>query len=178
MNNKNLYFNRYTSPLGLSNLLMFSDGEFLTGLIFEDSNDTSKFKTENACEKKLVIFDETKQWLDIYFSGEKPSFTPKFKIDFKSKFQKQVISFINEIEFGKTTTYGDIASKVAKENGLLKMSAEAVGHAVGSNPICIIVPCHRVVGKNGQMVGYGGGLSNKIKLLNLEKENFSNSTPD
>ena len=122
-------------------------------------------------EKELEIFKETKKWLDIYFSGKVPEFTPKYKINNITDFRKEVIDIMNLIQFGETITYNDIAETIAKKRRIKKMSAQAVGGAVGSNPICIIIPCHRVVGKNGKLTGYGGGIKNKEILLEHEQNN-------
>lgn len=124
----------------------------------------------------MPIFDKTSKWLDIYFSGENPDFIPEYKIENLTPFRKQVIDIMNKIPYGKTTTYNDIAKEIAKSRGIKKMSAQAVGGAVGWNPICIIIPCHRVVGTNGLLVGYGGGINNKIKLLEIEKNDMSKYT--
>ena len=164
------YITIYNSPLGLINIT--SDGEYLTGLYFDKSCDSSKFK-ENYNTKDLKIFDETKKWLDIYFSGKIPTFTPKYKIENLTPFRKQVIDILNTIPYGKTITYKDIANVIAKEKGIEKMSSQAVGNAVGWNPICIIIPCHRVIGTNRSLTGYGGGIKNKIGLLEIEKNDIS-----
>lgn len=148
-------------------MIMNSDGEYLTGLWFEGSKDSSKHETN--CEiKELPIFRETSRWLDLYFSGKIPDFTPKYKINNLTPFRKEVADIMNSIEYGKVLTYNDIAKKIAKDRGIEKMSAQAVGGAVGWNPICIIIPCHRVIGANGNLTGYGGGMKNKIELLKLE----------
>lgn len=164
-----IYGYKYKTPLGLDDILMTSDGVVLTGLWFENSKDTTKHKN-NFLIKKLDIFDETIKWLDIYFSGNIPDFTPNYRIDNLTPFRKKVIDIMCKIPYGKVTTYGDIAKTIAKYMHKEKMSSQAVGGAVGWNPICIIIPCHRVVGKNGEMVGYGGGINNKIKLLEHEKK--------
>lgn len=124
----------------------------------------------------MPIFDKTSKWLDIYFSGQEPDFTPEYKIENLTPFRKQVIDIMNKIPYGKTITYNDIAKEIAKSKGIEKMSAQAVGGAVGWNPICIIIPCHRVVGTNGSLVGYGGGINNKIKLLEIEKNDMNKFT--
>ena len=121
-------------------------------------------------KKDLLIFKETSKWLDIYFNGNVPDFTPKYKIENLTPFRKDVIDIMNEIPFGKTLTYNDIAKTIAKKRGIERMSSQAVGGAVGWNPICIIIPCHRVVGTNGSLTGYGGGIKNKVALLTLEKK--------
>lgn len=162
----------YKAPKEFSNIIMNSDGENLTGLWFEGSRDTSKHVVE--CEEKdLKIFRDTSKWLDIYFSGKNPNFTPKYKIENITPFRKEVIDIMNTISFGKTLTYSDISKIIAKNRGLEKMSSQAIGGAVGWNPICIIIPCHRVVGKNGSLTGYGGGIKNKIALLEHEKNDMS-----
>lgn len=158
----------YKTPNGFSDMIMNSDGEYLTGLWFEDSRDSAKHIID--CEEKnLEIFKETSKWLDIYFSGSLPKFTPKYKIENITPFRQEVIDIMNFIEYGKTMTYNDISKIIAKKRGIKRMSAQAVGGAVGWNPICIIIPCHRVIGANGNLTGYGGGIKNKIALLALEK---------
>lgn len=167
------YKKEYNSPLGI--IYMQSDGEFLTGLWFEKSKDSFKHMEESE-EKELPIFDLTEQWLDIYFGSDIPNFTPKYKVENLTPFRKQVIDIMNKIPYGETITYNDIAKEIAKNNGIKRMSAQAVGGAVGWNPICIIIPCHRVVGTNGSLTGYGGGMENKIKLLEIEKNDMSKFT--
>ncbi len=161
----------YNTPDGFSNMIMNSDGENLTGLWFEDSKDSFKH-TINCEEKDLEIFKETSKWLDIYFSGENPKFMPQYKIVNLTTFRQEVIDIMNSIKFGETLTYNDISKIIAKKRGLKRMSAQAVGGAVGWNPICIIIPCHRVVGANGNLTGYGGGIKNKIALLTHERNNM------
>lgn len=167
-----IYKCTYETPKEFSNMIMNSDGEYLTGLWFEDSRDSSKHKI-NCEEKNLPVFNETKKWLDLYFSGKVPDFTPKYKIENLTPFRKEVIDIINAISYGKTLTYNDISKIIAKNRGIKKMSAQAVGGAVGWNPICIIIPCHRVVGTNGSLTGYGGGIKNKVELLKLENNDMS-----
>lgn len=168
-----IYKYKYKTPNGFSDLLMNSDGEYLTGLWFEGSRDSSKHEI-NCEEKYLPIFKETIKWLDIFFSGKEPDFTPKYKINNLTSFRKEVIDIINAISFGETLTYNDIAKIIAQNRKIEKMSAQAVGGAVGWNPICIIIPCHRVVGTNGSLTGYGGGIKNKAELLKLEKNDMNN----
>jgi len=165
----------YGSPLG--EILIESDGDFLTGLFFKDSPDSKKHKIfepdyvqdkKDARDSGISAVAETCRWLDIYFSGRNPDFTPKFKIENLTPFRKLVVAEMMKIPFGKTAAYGEIAKKIAAEKGIEKMSAQAVGGAVGWNPLCIIVPCHRVVGSNGSLTGYGGGIKNKIALLKIE----------
>lgn len=162
----------YKTPNSFSNMIMNSDGENLTGLWFEDSRDSSKHTT-NCEEKDLEIFKKTSKWLDIYFSGKVPNFTPKYKLNNLTSFRQEVIDIMNSIKFGETLTYNDISKIIAKKRGLKRMSAQAVGGAVGWNPICIIIPCHRVVGTNGNLTGYGGGIKNKVALLTHEKNDMN-----
>jgi len=167
-----IYQMSYKTKEGFHDMIMNSDGEFLTGLYFKNSLDEQKHIQD--CEvKDLPIFRETKKWLDIYFSGKEPDFTPKFKIDAITPFRREVLNILLKIPYGKTITYNDIAKKIGNQRKIKKMSSQAVGNAVGWNPICIIIPCHRVVGSNGSLTGYGGGIKNKAALLTLEKNDMS-----
>lgn len=167
-----MFIQKYETPTGYSNMFMSSDGTFLTGLWFEGSKDALKHSNDFE-EKNLPIFDETKKWLDLYFDGKEPQFIPKYKINNLTPFRKQGIDIMTRIPYGKLVSYNDIAKEISKVNGIKKMSAQAVGGAVGWNPICLIIPCHRVVGSNGNLTGYGGGIQNKIKLLEFEKNDSS-----
>lgn len=155
----------HDSILGV--LTMVSDGEYLTGL-FMDSQQSNDFYTNMKFVENLPVFVDTKRWLDIYFSGKEPDFTPKIKTN-GSPFRGEVWDILRKIPYGTTATYGEIAKEIAQNRGVEKISPQAVGGAVGSNPIGIIIPCHRVVGANGNLTGYAGGLGNKIRLLTLEK---------
>ena len=160
---------RYSTPEGFDDLLMCSDGEVLTGLGFEDAHKHPSFPVETCRGASLPsVIIETCRWLDLYFTGHQPDFTPDYRIDGLTPFRKEVSDIMRGIPYGKTMTYGEIANKIAQKQGIPKMSAQAVGGAVGWNPICIIVPCHRVMGANGNLTGYGGGIHNKIALLRLE----------
>lgn len=170
-----MFIQEYNSPEGYSNIKMSSDGTYLTGLWFENSKDSYKHKY-NFEKKDLPIFDKTINWLDIYFSGENPNFTPEYKIENLTSFRRQVIDIMNRISYGKVITYNDIAKEIASSRGIKRMYAQAVGGAVGWNPICIIIPCHRVVGANSNLTGYGGGIQNKIRLLQHEKHNMDKFT--
>lgn len=162
----------YKTPAGFSDILMNSDGEYLTGLWFEGSRDTSKHTLD--CEEKLLpIFEDTVKWLDIYFSGKSPDFIPKYKIVNLTDFRREVINIMLGIPFGETKTYGEIAQLIARKQGIANMSSRAIGGAVGWNPICIIIPCHRVVGSNRSLTGYGGGINNKVALLKHENNDMS-----
>ena len=159
---------KYETPSGFSDIWMRSDGQVLTGLWFEGSRDQRKHGM--VCEEReLPIFEETVRWLDVFFSGRQPDFTPEYRIDGLTEFRWDVMECMLEIPWGETVTYGEIAAHLAKQRGLARMSAQAVGGAVGWNPICLIIPCHRVVGADGSLTGYGGGLVNKKALLELEK---------
>lgn len=161
------YIWEYSTPNGFDDMLMASDGESLTCLCFGKSKDIYKLPTD--CTKKLLpIFQQTIDWLDCYFSGNIPTFSPNYKLLNATPFRKQVSDIMQKIPYGTTTSYKSIADKIAMQKGINKMSAQAVGGAVGWNPICIIVPCHRVLGSNGSITGYGGGTKNKIALLKLE----------
>lgn len=167
-----MYECTYKTPEGFSNIIMSSDGEALTGLWFKGSMDPSEHIAEHEA-KDLNIFREASRWLDIYFSGKAPDFIPKYKLADITPFRRRVIDIMNTVKFGETLTYSDIAKTIAKERRLDRMSAQAVGGAVGWNPICIIIPCHRVVGANGNLTGYGGGIQNKIALLKHEKNDIT-----
>ena len=160
------YINHYDSPLG--KITFASNGKELTGLWFNGQKYFASTLTKEYEQKNLPVFEQTAKWLDIYFSGKEPDFTPKILITGTS-FRKSVAEIMLTIPYGKTMTYGEIANVIAKEKGIAKMSAQAVGGAVGHNSISIIIPCHRVVGTNGSLTGYAGGLDKKIQLLKLEK---------
>ena len=116
--------------------------------------------------RSLPVFDAAKRWLDVYFGGKAPGFTPPLHI-LTTPFRRAVCEIMLAIPFGGTMTYGEIARILARKTGR-RMSAQAVGGAVGHNPIALIVPCHRVIGSNGCLTGYGGGLDRKMRLLALE----------
>lgn len=162
-----MFFNDYyNSPIG--NITMASDGEILCGLWFDGQKyfaSTVKGETE---ERELPVFEQTKKWLDIYFSGKEPDFMPKLVLN-GSEFRRSVWNILLTIPYGSVMTYGEIAKIMAKQRGISRMSAQAVGGAVGHNPVSIIVPCHRVVGTNGNLTGYAGGIDKKISLLKIEK---------
>ena len=161
----------YRTPNGFDDMIMSSDGEVLTGLRFINPQNQSKHTMDRE-EKELPVFCGTKEWLDIYFSGKCPDFTPAYRIDRLTPFRKEVSDIMQLIPFGHTMTYGGIAALIAQKRGIRKMSAQAVGGAVGWNPICIIIPCHRVLGAGRSLTGYGGGIKNKIALLKLEGIEF------
>lgn len=155
----------YTSPLG--SVTLVSDGETLTGLRFDGQRDQTGTIAPALSETALPIFALADRWLDEYFSGREPSFTPPLNPR-GSAFQKAVWALLLTIPYGETRTYGDLAAEIAARRGLSRMSAQAVGGAVGHNPISLIIPCHRVIGADGSLTGYAGGLERKRKLLELE----------
>lgn len=160
------YVTSYTSPLG--EMLLTANDLGLTGLYFKNQKHCDKSLHKYCQKDDLSIFNQTKKWLDIYFQGKEPNFMPRIN-QIGTPFRKIVWAILKQIPYGQIVTYGEIASMVAKLKGVEKVSAQAVGGAVGHNPISIIIPCHRVVGKNGSLTGYAGGIERKIKLLELEK---------
>ena len=147
----------YDSPLG--NILLAAEDEGLTTLDFTAKKD--------AGSRNHPILRETARWLDIYFSGEDPGFTPPLHL-LGTSFQMEVWRLLLDIPYGKTTTYGALAKEIARRRGVRRMSAQAIGGAVGRNPVALIVPCHRVIGADGSLTGYASGLDKKAKLLALE----------
>ena len=165
------YLNHYESPLGA--MTMASDGEHLTGLWFDGQKyDRSTISDEAVVQPLLPVFTQTARWLDAYFEGTDPGFTPPIRVE-GSDFKKMVTSIMLSIPFGATSTYAQIAAEVARRTGRKQMSAQAVGGAVGRNPIVLIVPCHRVVATNGSLRGYAGGVDRKERLLEMEGVNMA-----
>ena len=158
-----IYTQHYASPLG--EILIAADERGLVGLWLDSQKYFAGMLPAELTERESPVLAETKRWLDIYFSGREPGFTPPLHPD-GSPFRQAVWKLLLQIPYGKTTTYGAIAHRLAG-NG--RMSAQAVGGAVGHNPISIIIPCHRVVGANGSLTGYAGGLPKKAALLELEQ---------
>ncbi|WP_462370229.1 methylated-DNA--[protein]-cysteine S-methyltransferase [Oxalobacter formigenes] len=160
------YTHQYASPLG--DITMASNGESLIGLWFNGQKYFADTLPAENREKELPIFEQTASWLGAYFRGEIPDFMPALHLD-GSPFRQMVWEILLQIPHGKVVTYGDIARMIASKTGQKTMSAQAVGGAVGHNPVSIIVPCHRVVGTSGSLTGYAGGIDKKIALLSLEK---------
>ena len=155
------YKTNYSSVIG--NLTLISDGEYLTHIVLEKESYYQNITKEAKTNDDLGIFKQTKTWLNKYFNGEKPNIDDlKLKLE-GTPFQINVWNILKTIPYGKTITYGNIAKKISS-----KMSARAVGGAIGHNPIPIIIPCHRVIGANNNLTGYTGGIDVKIKLLKLE----------
>ena len=159
------YTHHYVSPLG--GITIAADGTALIGLWFDGQKYFADALDAKHEEKPLPIFEQTDRWLDIYFSGKAPDFTPPLNMK-TTEFRKAVWEIMLTIPYGKTMTYGEIADRIAKQNGIPRMSAQAVGGAVGHNSISLIIPCHRVVGTNGSLTGYAGGIDKKVKLLEME----------
>ena len=177
------YTAHYDSPLG--GITLASDGRALTGLWFLTSSvfDNKVFGSPSGCDgqkhfgstlgslaslpAQLPVFDDTRRWLDIYFTGRAPGFTPPLLMR-TSDFRRRVWELMLTIPFGQTMTYGELARRIAAERGMRNMSAQAVGGAVGHNSISLIIPCHRVVGADGSLTGYAGGIDKKMRLLQLE----------
>ena len=161
-----MFESRLHSPLG--EVRLRSDGESLTGLWFVGQVNDAKEISDLEIKNDLPIFGQVESWLESYFSGKQTSITIPLQPKGTS-FQQRVWQILQEISYGETMTYGEIAQRIAKEKGVETFSAQAVGQAVGKNPISILIPCHRVLGKNGTLTGYAGGVQRKEKLLQLER---------
>ncbi|MFC2369378.1 MAG: methylated-DNA--[protein]-cysteine S-methyltransferase [Selenomonas noxia] len=159
-----LYTSHYASPLG--GMTLVSDGTALVGLYFDGQKYAAEGLDATRTQKNLPIFEEARRWLDVYFSGRKPDFTPP-TAPAGTAFQQSVWEILRTIPYGQTVTYGAIARRIEQNTGC-RMSAQAVGGAVGRNPISILIPCHRVVGTNGSLTGYAGGIDKKERLLQWE----------
>lgn len=162
------YSAHYESPLG--GMTMASDGESLIGLWFDGQKYFAETRREawvKCAPDGLPIFQRTVQWLDVYFSGKDPDFTPSMRMR-TTPFRRAVWEILLSIPYGETMTYGEIARRLGQKKNRLRMGAQAVGGAVGHNAISLIIPCHRVVGADGGLTGYAGGIDKKIQLLALE----------
>lgn len=170
-----IYLANYDSPVGP--LTIGSDGRYLIGVWFEGQKyDRDVISGEETEFRNDSVINKTIKWLDTYFEGKDPGDVPPVRI-IGTEFKRMVCDIMLRIPFGKTMTYGEIAGIIAGKKGIKKMSAQAVGGAVGHNPVSIIVPCHRVVGTGGNLTGYGGGIDKKVWLLenegiDLKKEGF------
>lgn len=160
-----IYTSKYNSPLG--DILLAADEIGIRGLWFDGQKYFAQGLSDERTECETAIIAEAKRWLDVYFAGKQPSFTPPLH-PVGSPFCQAVWQILLQIPYGQTITYGDIAKQLAQKLGVAKMSAQAVGGAVGHNEISVIIPCHRVVGTNGSLTGYAGGIDKKISLLQLE----------
>lgn len=165
-----VYTCHYESQLG--GILLAADEIGLTGLWFDGQKYFARELPAERTEKEMPILTETKRWLDIYFTGTEPDFLPLLH-PIGSTFRQEVWKLLLQIPYGKTVTYGELARQLAEKRGLPRMSAQAVGGAVGHNQISVLIPCHRVVGANGSLTGYAGGIQKKVKLLELEGTDVS-----
>jgi len=162
------YSTRYQSPLG--NIVLASTEKCIVGIWIEGQKCFGATMPENFTERdSLPILLNGKKWLDDYFSGKRPPISSIPLAPIGNAFRQTVWRLLVDIPYGETTTYGHIAQETARILGKPKMSAQAIGNAVGHNQISIIIPCHRVVGANGSLTGYGGGIDTKVKLLQHEK---------
>ena len=159
------FISHYDSPLGA--MTMASDGFCLIGLWFDGQKYFASTLNEDYKERDdLPIFEETRRWLDLYFAGKVPDFTPTLSMR-ASDFRRRVWEILLTIPYGKTMTYGEIAQQIGKPG-----ATQAIGNAVSHNPISLIIPCHRVVGVDGSLTGYAGGIERKKNLLDLEKSHI------
>ena len=168
------YTHHYDSPLG--GITLTSDGNALTALWFDGQKCLADTSASSHVEQALPIFRQTDRWLDIYFRGRDPGFTPPLNMR-TTPFRKAVWEIMLTIPFGETMTYGEIAQAIARRRGLARMSAQAVGGAVGHNAIALVIPCHRVVGANGALTGYAAGLDKKLALLTMERALLDRNYP-
>lgn len=159
------YTTKYQTPLG--SVLLAADEIGLTGLWFDGARYYAAGLDPQQKEKEVSVFEMTRRWLALYFSGQKPDHLPPVHL-IGSPFQRRVWEIMSGIPYGQTMTYKELAARIAKERGIPRMSAQAVGGAVAHNPISIILPCHRMVGSNGSLTGYAGGIPRKVELLRLE----------
>ena len=167
-----IYTSYYNSPVG--KILLASKDNKLIGLWIEGQKHyLGKLNDEIREKNDDRILVKTKIWLDKYFRGEKPEIIDIELAPIGNEFRQNVWKILCEIPYGETITYGSIAKRIAKQMNKEAMSAQAIGGAVGHNPISIIIPCHRVVGANGNLTGYAGGIDKKIKLLEIEKVDMS-----
>ena len=165
-----IYTAKYASPLGA--ITLACDGEVLIGLWFDGQKHFGSILPKQVEAAEHPLFAEARHWLDVYFSGRTPDHLPPLRYD-STPFRKAVCDSMLTIPYGKTMTYGEIAEIIAGQRGVEKMSAQAVGGAVGHNPISLMIPCHRVVGTSGSLTGYGGGIERKVRLLELEGVDMS-----
>ena len=165
-----IFTQHYESPLG--GILLAADDIGLTGLWFEGQKYFARTLDAVHQEQETAVLSEARRWLDVYFSGRKPDFTPPLH-PVGSPFRRAVWELLLQIPYGQTTTYGALAQQLAAKQGKPRMSAQAVGGAVGHNEISIIIPCHRVVGTSGSLTGYAGGIEKKVRLLQLEHVDMS-----
>lgn len=166
-----IFTTHYASPLG--DILIAECGGALIGLWIAGQDYMSDLHGKSVEERETPLLVRTKAWLSRYFAGERPAIAELPLAPRGSAFRRAVWNLLCRIPYGATTTYGALAREIAAETGKSRMSAQAVGGAVGHNPISIIIPCHRVVGTNGSLTGYGGGVPMKIALLEHEGVDMS-----
>lgn len=159
-----MYLQKYSCPIG--QLLLAADDSALVQLRFDAEKQLGSLPKDISFVETPVL-QATKRWLSIYFSGQEPDFMPPLRPT-GTDFQQKVWQLLRKIPYGETTTYGEIARTLAAQQGQGRMSAQAVGGAVGRNPIAILIPCHRVIGASGRLTGYAGGLDKKRYLLSNE----------
>lgn len=160
------YLNNYSSPLG--SITLASNGTEITGLWFDGQKYFASTLNSQPEKRDLPIFEEAKAWLELYFKGQEPDFKPALHLE-GTPFRMAVWHILTQIPYGEVVTYKDIAQQIARKSGKENMSSQAIGGAVSHNPVSILIPCHRVIGTNGSLTGYAGGLSKKIELLTLEQ---------
>ena len=160
------YIKEYASPLG--KITLASDGEAITGLWFSGQKHFGATLPDAYEEKELPVLIQAAKWLDIYFGGNAPDFTPPVRLR-GTPFQTAVWEQLTRIPYGKTATYGELAKALERRLGR-KTAARAVGGAVARNPVSLIVPCHRVIGADGSLTGYAGGVDRKRVLLETERK--------
>lgn len=165
-----VFIQHYNSPLG--GMLLAADEVGIRGLWFNGQKYFARNLPAERTEQNTPALSAAKRWLDIYFAGVNPDFLPPLH-PVGSPFRREVWDILLQIPYGQTTTYGEIARQFAEKHGLTRMSAQAVGGAVGHNEISVIIPCHRVVGTSGSLTGYAGGIDKKVKLLELEHTDVS-----
>ena len=165
-----VYTTEYASPLGP--ITLACDEDAIIGSWFNGQRYFGNILPEQTEQKEQPLFADAKRWLDVYFSGRAPDFLPPLRYN-STPFRKTVCEIMLTIPYGRTMTYGELAAEIARQQGLEKMSAQAVGGAVGHNEISIIIPCHRVVGTSGSLTGYAGGIDKKVRLLELEHADMS-----
>lgn len=164
------YIQHYDAPLG--RILLAADEVGLTGLWFDSAKYFADGLPDEHTERETPILSEARRWLDLYFAGQEPGFLPPLH-PAGSTFQQAVWALLLQIPYGQTVTYGELARQLAEKQGMPRMSAQAVGGAVGHNKISIIIPCHRVVGTGGSLTGYAGGIDRKVQLLALEQADMT-----
>ena len=168
-----IFTQHYASPLG--GILLAVDEIGLTGLWFDGQKYFARDLPVERTEQETSVLAEAKRWLDIYFSGREPDFTPPLH-PIGSAFRQSVWEILLQIPYGETMTYGEIARRLAEKQGLSQMSAQAVGGAVGHNDVSLVIPCHRVIGSDGNLTGYSGGVVRKAALLIAEGVDMTNMT--